>query len=331
MRYIVYGAGAVGGGIGARLHQHGHDVILIARGDHLAKIQSQGLVMHAAEGSATLPIPAVSQPSEIDFRDGDVVFLTMKSQDTLPALEDLRAAAGPAIPVITAQNGVANERMAARRFHHVYAMLVMMPASFLTPGEVVLHGTPMSGWLDAGLYPRGTDARIERLCAEISSSAMIARPDANVMRIKYAKLRSNLNNAVDALIGGESRRGPIVARLIEEADACFAAAGIDAATNEELLAGRAAAMTDADIPGHPREGTSSWQSLARGRSIEVDYLNGEVALLGRLHGVPTPYNRAVQHLANEAARLGARPGTTDESSIVALAERYATEVDVAAG
>jgi len=323
MRYIIYGAGGIGGGIGARLHQHGYEVVLIARGEHLARILSHGLTVRTPEETFTARIPAVGHPSEIAFREDDVVLLTTKAQDSVVALNDLRDAAGTDIPVICAQNGVDAERMAARRFSRVYAMLVMMPAVFLEPGEVVLHGTPLSAWLDAGRYPQGLDPLIEQVCADLSASHMTSTPDPAPMRIKYAKLRSNLNNAMDALIGNESRRGPVVKRMLEEAEACFAAAGIDAASRETLSDKRRATFSEGDIPGYPRPGTSAWQSLARGRGIEADFLNGEIVLLGTQHGVPTPYNRAVQVLANAAARSGAEPGSANESEIVALAERLA--------
>jgi 2-dehydropantoate 2-reductase len=69
------------------------------------------------------------------------------------------------------------------------------------------------------------------------------------------------------------------------------------------------------IEGGTRSGGSTWQSLARGAStLETDYLNGEIALLGRQHGVPTPINEALQRIAAEAARTGMKPGsmTSDE-------------------
>jgi 2-dehydropantoate 2-reductase len=60
----------------------------------------------------------------------------------------------------------------------------------------------------------------------------------------------------------------------------------------------------------PRGGGSSWQSIARGTGdIESDFLNGEIVLLGRLHGVPTPANEALQALGNEMARAGLGPGS----------------------
>jgi thiosulfate/3-mercaptopyruvate sulfurtransferase len=67
-------------------------------------------------------------------------------------------------------------------------------------------------------------------------------------------------------------------------------------------------MTSRPIEGRSRAGGSTWQSLARGGSVECDYLNGEIALLGRLHGVATPVNAELQRRIAAAARAGARPG-----------------------
>src|SRR5947209_4300329 len=111
MRYIIYGAGAIGGVIGARLFRAGHDVVLIARGGHLAAVRERGLTLETPAETVTLPIDAVGHPSEITFADGDIVVLTMKTQDTAPALDELRAAVGENVPVICAQNGVENERL----------------------------------------------------------------------------------------------------------------------------------------------------------------------------------------------------------------------------
>jgi len=327
MRYIIHGAGGIGAGIGARLDQHGHEVILIARGEHLARILTKGLTVRTPEETFTAQIQAVDHPSEIAFREDDVVFLTTKVQDAEAALNDLRTSAGPDIPVICAQNGVDSERMAARRFRRVYAMLVMMPAVFLEPGEVILHGTPLSAWLDAGRYPHGIDSLIEQVCNDISSSRMIARPDQKPMRIKYAKLLANLNNAVDALVGHESRRGQVLQEIIKEANSCFTAAGIEVAPQDELTERRSAAFTLGEISGYDRPGTSSWQSLARGRGIEVDFLNGEIVLLGAQHGIPTPYNRAVQILAHSMALKGTNPGSGSETEIVDMANKLSKSAD----
>ena len=65
-----------------------------------------------------------------------------------------------------------------------------------------------------------------------------------------------------------------------------------------------------EVPGHEWAGSSSRQSLARGTgSIEADYLNGEIVLLGRLHSVPTPVNELLQREANAAALARLPPGS----------------------
>ena len=87
------------------------------------------------------------------------------------------------------------------------------------------------------------------------------------------------------------------------------AAGIDFVDREEDQARRGDLMTMGEIEGRPRGGGSSWQSLARGTgNIEADYLNGEMVMLGRLHGVPTPVNELLQRRANEAAEARIPPG-----------------------
>ena len=76
MRIIIYGAGGIGGVIGAQLFQGGVDTVLIARGNHLRTIQNNGLFYRTPHQDITLPIPAVDHPSKIGFQETDVVILT---------------------------------------------------------------------------------------------------------------------------------------------------------------------------------------------------------------------------------------------------------------
>ena len=310
MRYIIYGAGAVGGVIGARLFQRGHDVVLIARGLHADAIRAHGLTLETPDTCATLPIGAVAHPSELRFTGDDVVLMTMKSQHTAAALDDLRAAAGPEVPVVCAQNGVGNERLALRRFANVYAMLVLLPATYLEPGRVQAHCAPVSGVLDAGCYPSGDDALIARVTSDLDASGLSAHATSDVMRWKYAKLLANLGNAVQAACGLDGDARALYDRVRAEAIACYRAAGIDWASDAEMSECRKPMSPMREIAGQRRAGGSTWQSLARGTgSIETDYLNGEIVLLGRLHGVATPANAALQAITSRLARAGAAPGS----------------------
>ena len=303
MRFVIYGPGAVGGTIGGRLFQHGHDVVLIARGAHGAAIAGGGLRLRAPEGDHVLRLPVVEHPGDVGLRAGDVVVLAMKTQDTEAALAALAAVAPLGTPVVCAQNGVENERLALRRFPLVHAMCVMLPGTYLEPGVVVAHGAPRSGILDLGRFPSGADEVTEEVAAALDTSGFSSRPDPAVMRRKYAKLLMNLGNALEAACGAAARGSDLGARARREALACYAAAGIDCATSEEDAARRGDLVSIAEVAGAPRGGGSSWQSLARGAgTVEADHLNGEIVLLGRLHGVATPVNALLQDTANRMAR-----------------------------
>lgn len=318
MRFIIYGAGGIGGTIGARLFQQGFDVVLIARGEHGSLLQRRGLRLVAPDGEFLLAVPTVAHPRELTWRDDDLVVMAMKSQHTLAALEDLLACAPPGIGIVCAQNGVANERMALRRFRRVYAMLVHLPAQHLEPGEVVTHASGRGGILDTGCYPRGTDDACRALTAALEQAGFSARPDPRVMRLKYAKLLTNLMNSLQAATDMSAGSGDIARLLKREALACFAAAGIDCAAAEEFAARHDGVYSMADVPGHPRGGGSSWQSLMRGTgNIEADYLNGEIVLLGRLHGVATPANEVCQAVARRMANERLPPGSFDAGELLA--------------
>ncbi len=335
MRYIIYGAGAIGGSIGARLFEAGNDVVLICRGAHLDAIRANGLLLRSPEGEVRLPIAAVGHPREIEFTPDDVVILTMKTQDTERALLDLETSGGGDVPIICAQNGVDNERLAARRFARIYGMLVAMPATFLTPGEVTAEGTPLTGVLHAGRYPRGTDAVIEQVCADISRSRMLAEPDPAVMRLKYSKLLANLGNAVQVITTGR-RADPdfrsFMAEVRREAIACYDAAGIEFASDDEYRTRVSEHFRMGEVAGQPRGGSSTWQSMIRGHTtLEVDYLNGEIVLLGAHHGVPTPYNRVLRLAATRLAAAGEEPGRYSFADLQAMvdSERARSEATAA--
>ena len=230
-------------------------------------------------------------------------------------MDELISLGGRNLPIVCSQNGVENERIALRRFENVYCMMVFLPATFLEPGVILGSAAPLAGVLDAGCYPTGTDARITEVCADLEEAGFGARPDPALMRFKYSKLLMNLGNALQAAIGPELRLADVGAALREEAEACYRAAGIDWATAEEDAA-RRVNMRAQPIAGQERGGGSTWQSLVRGLStVETDFLNGEIVLLGRLHGVPTPVNAALQDLAQRLVREGKPAGSMSESQL----------------
>jgi 2-dehydropantoate 2-reductase len=330
MRFIIIGAGAVGGTIGGCLHQSGHDVVLVARGQHLEALRDRGLTLATPLGTETLRIPAVSGPGDLALAPDDVLILAVKGQDTAGVLADWAwqpagdGVAAETLPLVCAQNGVANEAAALRRFRNVYGMCVWLPATHLEPGRVVAQGAPLAGMLPVGRYPQGQDSYAERISVALTASRFLAPVAADVMRWKYGKLLSNLGNAVEALCGhegGVSEGGrELRKRARAEALTVLDAAGIGYASAEEGAALRGDQVGIGVVDGVPRSGGSSWQSLSRGTgTIEADYLNGEIVLLGRSRGVPVPVNEILQRLANEAARTRRPPGTFTPAAILAAA------------
>lgn len=298
MRFVIYGAGAIGGITGALLARAHHEVVLIARGAHHDAIAASGLRVETPDETFTVRTPVIDHPSKLDWRADDVVLLAVKTQDVHACVRELP----PHVLTVCLTNGLEAERIAARHLDRVHGACVYMPATYLTPGVVQVWSWPLAGAIDIGRYPRGLP-EVELVADGLASEGM---PD--IMELKRGKLLSNLANGAEALVGPAARQSEIVHRAREEARACFAAAGLslpDPATEARRRAG----IQSRPIAGATRAGGSTWQSLARGHALEVDYLNGEIALLGRLHGIATPVNTGLQRLANAAARAGARPET----------------------
>ena len=318
MRFVVYGAGAIGGVVGARLFENGHDVALIARGAHYEAIRDRGLRIQSPDDDVLLAVPVVDHPSKLSLTTDDVIILAMKSQDTIGACEALLECAPHDIAIACFQNGVENERVVVRRFAATYAVCVMSPTAHVEPGVVMAQSAPVSGLLDIGCYPNGLDDRAHFIADALNASTFHSIPRLDVMRWKYRKLLMNLGNAIDAAVADDPQTRELSKRVRAEGEACLLAAGIDVASGDEDRERRGDRMSVQPVNGEFRGGGSSWQSLARGTgSIETDYLNGEIVMLGRLHGVPTPANELMQSVANRLANEGAPPKSIPVETLLA--------------
>lgn len=329
---MILGAGAVGGSIGGFLQLNGCEVVLLARGEHARVLKESGLTLATPAGTHCLQVEVAASPQVLVLRRGDVLVLTTKTQHTEGLLDEVAALpvdkdgwARDHLPVVCAQNGVENERLALRRFHHVYGVCVMLPATHLEPGRVESQGHPHPGMLDVGRYPTGVDAVAEEVAFDLSASGFRSIARAEVMRWKYAKLLRNLGNSIEALCGhdqdaaGEEMVSELVKRSMQEGRETLAAAGVDVAGDEEWKGYRGAQVQLAPVDGRERSGGSSWQSALRGSgSIEADFLNGEIGLLGRMHGLATPVNDLLQREANALARDRRPPGSVPPALLLSM-------------
>ena len=318
VRVIIYGAGAVGSVIGGRLRQGGADVALVTRQAHADAIAANGLTLRTAKGSEIVEIEAVTTIDQLRPSADDVVVITAKTQDT-PSIHAELCDWNPNASVVCGTNGVEHERLALRRFAHVYAMVIQLPAQFQKPGEVTLLCGPSNAILDVGRFPSGIDDTAERLAALIDESpGLLSEADDDVMTKKYGKLLINLGNIADAACGMAGRGARVTAAAIEEGQRVYRAAGIRWEQPADRVAQykeRAATM-QFDIPvGDTFIGGSTWQSLVKGAStLETDFFNGEILMLGRLHAEPVPTNEFLQLYASRMLRgeIAAGSVTTDQ-------------------
>lgn len=317
MRYVVHGTGAVGGVVGATLHLAGLPVTLVARGEHLSRIRSHGLVIDRHDGRHLVDAPATDTAAEVTWTGDTVVLLCVKSHQTEAALDDLLAHAPADVPVVCVQNGVANERAVLRRVASAYAVCVMLPATHLEPGVVVQRSAGAPGILDLGRVPGGVDDLAGLISDDLRRSGFASVPRPDIMAWKHRKLIMNLGNAVDAACAPGPDADELVERAQAEGEHVLAVAGIPVVSAAEDQARRGDLLRRREDQPAPLGG-STWQSLARGTGgVEVDHLSGEVVLQARLHGLLAPVNALLQRTVHDLARSGRAPRSLDAADLLA--------------
>ena len=294
----VIGAGAVGSYYGAKLARAGIAVTLIARPAHVAAIERDGLYVAEAGGEWRVRLRATTDVAEA--ARADVVLITVKTSDTADAAKALAGLLPPHARIVSLQNGVDNaERIAAVLGNPVYAAVVYVGVQMPGPGRVLHTGR---GDLVLGM-PRSLAARSDRAdlsaIATMFERAGIACPiDADIEAALWTKLTLNCAfNAVSAL--GNSPYGRMAASaavrgvmetVVREVVAVARAAGValDADALVTATWKLAAAMPD--------QFSSTAQDVQRGKTTEIDALNGYVALRGAALGVDVPVNRTLHAL-----------------------------------
>jgi 2-dehydropantoate 2-reductase len=315
MRICVFGAGAIGGLVAARLAALGEDVTVVARGAHLEALRARGLRL-VEEGRETVAtVRAIGRTAEAGPQD--LVVLGMKAHQLPPVVGEVGALVGRDTVILTAQNGIPwwyFERhggpYAGRRLESVdpggivartldvgrVIGSVVYPAAELAEPGVVRHveGDRLSvGELD------GTDTeRVRALAALLRRAGFRARVASDLRSELWVKLWGNLSfNPVSALthatlaeICGAPPTRELATAMMREAQAVAERLGIRFGISiEKRIAG-------AEGVGAHR--TSMLQDVEAGRPTELDALLGAVVELGRIAGISTPHLDAVYALAS---------------------------------
>jgi 2-dehydropantoate 2-reductase len=289
MRIAVIGAGGVGGAFGAALAKAGADVTFVARGAHLAAMRSRGLSVQGPRGNMHLsPVQATDQPAGIG--PVDVVLFCVKLWDVETAGAAIRPIVGPDTAVIPLQNGIdASERLIPiLGTEAVMGGVAQISATIAEPGLIRQTGTFMRlvfGELDGRPSRRG--AAFHAVCQKAGFDSVNSTEILTALWEKFVLLATNSSVvALTRLPFGKLRDDPEVFALFARGYA------------EVIAVGRARGIAlPADLAARALQGTRTFPpemmpsmavDLLRGNRLELPWLAGKVAALGRELGVPTP-------------------------------------------
>lgn len=316
MKIAVLGAGAVGSVVGGLLAESGEDVTLVGRAEHARAIQKAGLRLSGTAGERVVRVKAREKLEERP----ELAILAVKTQDLEATCREVAPLVGDS-PVVTMQNGVRCDGIARRFFspEQIIGCVVVSMSTFLEPGRVGCH---VRGWLTIGDPFVSQPSRLKKIGATLRG-ALPVRISRDIAAARWTKLIGNLNNALPAATGRplqeiyfskHTSRLPL--RLMREGLAAVSAAGIRMDRSPQAGALRLAARLPEPVPlsvfraaARTRLGKlpmfgSTWQSLKRGSTTEIEYLNGEILILGEKTGLPTPYNARAVQLVREVERTG---------------------------
>ena len=321
MRICIFGAGAIGGLLAARLAAAGiADLSIVARGAHLEAIQRGGLRLVETGGERSHAIRATGKPEELGPQD--YVILALKAHSVTGALDQIVPLLGADTTVVTAQNGVpwwyfyrhggpleGTRLTAVDPGGAIWARIdparvigcIAYPAAEVEAPGVVRH-------IEGDRFPVGEPSggrtdRIVRLSQALIAAGFRAAIRSDIRSEIWVKLWGNLSfNPISALTGGT------LAEIVGDAGTRAVARSmmVEAEMIGERLGVRFPVDVDRRIAGAGGVGahkTSMLQDLERGRPLEIDALVTAVQELGRLTAVPTPSIDIVLSLVRQRAQL----------------------------
>ena len=309
MKICVFGAGAVGGHIAARLAAKGHEVSVVARGAHLEAMRSRGIrLLH---GDEVIQGP-VCEPSGVQ----DAVFVALKA-NSLGAFADAAAPLlGPDTAVLFCQNGIPwwygqdlprlDPGGRVRRMVKRAIGGVVYSANELVEPGVIKNNVPGNNMLVIGNEDDRQDERISRLREILQDSGMASPEAPDIRAAVWAKLLQNLaNSGVCTLTGSDIATVKADAALVElskrlaaEGRAIAEALGVDLKRAPERPSGG----QSAGVIGHK---PSMLQDYEKGRPMEVEAQLMAPLSFARAKGVSTPALETVAALvAHKAAARG---------------------------
>jgi 2-dehydropantoate 2-reductase len=319
MKICIFGAGAIGGYMGAKLAKAGADVSLVARGPHLTAMRDKGLTLIEEEGSFTVPVTASDNPA--DLGPQDYIIITLKAHSVPPVVDKMQPLMDSNTTIVSGVNGVP-----WWYFHGLEGPLAETQLESVDPGGAQWNGFGPKRVLGCVVYPAaeviepGTIRHIEgnrfslgEPSGEKSERAMQLSQALNSVGLK-APVRPRIRDEIWVKLWGNLSFNPISALTHATLDVLCTDSGTRAVARAMMLEAQHIAEklgvkfpidVDRRIDGGAAVGahrTSMLQDLDAGRPMEIDALVSAVQELGRLTDTPTPTIDTVLALIRLRAR-----------------------------
>lgn len=320
MKICIFGAGAIGGYMGAKLAEAGADVSLVARGPHLAAMQANGLTLIEESGTKNLPVTVSDNPA--DLGPQDYVIVTLKAHSVPPVVDKMRPLIGPNTTIVSGVNGVP-----WWYFHKIGTDLEGTRLASVDPGNAQWDGFGPDNVLGCVVYPaaevvepgvikhiEGNRFSLGEPSGEKSDRAMALSKALSAAGLK-APVRPKIRDEIWVKLWGNLSFNPISALTHATLDVLCTDPGTRAVARNMMLEAQAVAETlgvkfpidvdrriqgGADVGAHK---TSMLQDLDANRPMEIDALVGSVQELGRVTGTPTPTIDTVLSLVQLRGRV----------------------------
>ncbi|MCC6758154.1 MAG: 2-dehydropantoate 2-reductase [Candidatus Omnitrophica bacterium] len=317
MKIAVIGAGAIGSVVAAELFKSGVDVLLVGRADQVEAIKKSGLTIKRADGSENIKLPVAERLG----REFDLVIFATKTQDVDDAylgnadfLENCL--------VLSTQNGVQADNILSPHFlpERVISSIVMFGATYVKPGEVT-YNFP-GDWIIGKRFV-ANDTKLHEVADLFKKSFSVVVTD-NILGMKWLKLFVNFNNCIPALIGKSMQETfsdmdfcRLSVSLLKEAVPIINDAKVQLVSLPQFPVERVqglaampleqgAGIINKTLTALSKEQLygSILQSILRGKTSEIDFINGEVVAVASGMRMDAPLNRKVVRMVHQVEETG---------------------------
>jgi 2-dehydropantoate 2-reductase len=315
MKIAVIGAGAIGGLVAGYLSQKEKEVLLICHPEQLSIIKEKGLSIDGARGNFQVNL----EVAPVLDREVDLIILAVKTQDAVKtAIENQRYLEGK--KVLTTQNGVQADALLSKIVdkNNIISSIVMFGATYLEPGKV-MHNFEGS-WIVGKPFAANDDS-VDKIGAVLSESFSVVKSD-EIMAMKYLKIFVNANNCIPAILGVSMQEAfkdmeisKIAVAIWKEGLEIINKSGIKLVSLPDFPLERLTKLTSmpldaaanifsgimVNLSKGPLYG-SILQSIKRGRTSEIDYINGEFVQIARRNNLSAPLNEKLVNLVHDVEK-----------------------------